>query len=170
MNRLTTLATLTATAAAAALLAAVPAADAGVTRTFSSGLGCVQAYDMEGATSHGDNGGFFNDSAAGFRTAVCPLDQATPWMLGAAAVVEVNDLSYTGDVQCRIVASSSSWTIWGNPQSSSGSNPAAQRLNVELSFAEHQLANAHIMCWLPPSYLGNRSGIRRFEGSMRSVL
>ncbi len=150
-------------------LAATPAA-AGTTRTVNSGLGCVQAYGAwETKTSYGDDGGFYSDATDWFRTAVCPLPRASTYFKNATAAVDVVDQNYSIDANCRIVARAATWTTWGPAAVTSGSNPASQRLTVAHSSADFALANVHLLCYLPPAYDGNRSGVIGFDGSLSSL-
>jgi len=143
---------------------------AGSSRTITSGLGCVQAYGQaEAKTSYGDDGGFYNDAPDWYRTAVCPLPHTTSLYLNSTATVDVFDRSYDFDASCRLVMRSATWTTWGAAAVTSGSNAAAQRLTMTHAAGEHLIANVHLLCYLPPVYQGNRSGLIGFDAAVKSL-
>ena len=143
---------------------------AGSSRTITSGLGCVQAYGQaEAKTSYGDDGGLYNDAPDWYRTAVCPLPHNTPLYFNSVATVDVLDLSYDLDASCRLVMRTPTWTTWGAAAVTNGSNGATQRLSLTHDAGSYVTANVHLLCYLPPVYQGNRSGLIGFDATVKSL-
>lgn len=152
---------------AAALAALATAHDARAAwpylfRHTAPALGCQIGYG-EGSGVYWHDGGLYSDATGWWRTALCPI---TAYFAGATDVtVSAVDMSYDQDVSCRMMARSTSdgWTGWGAATNSVGTNPSPQRLSLAAVWAGTVSNTHYVLCYLPPVYSGNRSGVVAYE-------
>ncbi len=134
-----------------------------------SATNCVSVYG-EDQVLYGDDGGIYSNASTWWRTAMCPtpMDRET---YVSAVKIRAFDRSYNLDVNCRLTTQTTydGWITWGPAATTSGSSTSAVTLELPASTWGSGFSN--LLCYVPQTYQGNRSGIvgYSFDGAAWST-